>query len=360
MQKADLTNLKVITGRDLEAALSSGAKEVILRHKAVLTPSAKDVIRDRSLVVSEFEASAGSGSSPAQLPSSPKGPVDALFHSAEAVAIKQEIIKVGQKLWLREYVDGNGGNISYRLRDDLVICTPTLCCKGDMTLDDLCLVDLEGRQVAGSRPRTSEILMHLEIYKAVPQAKGVVHAHPPHATAYAITGMVPPACIIPEQEVFVGSVAISPYETPGTKAFAETVVPYAKTHNTILLANHGVVCWADTVTHAEWYLEVVDTYCRTLMLASQLGTPVTRIPDKKAADLLELKKKMGLPDARYELKECQLCDQPEFPGGITVCPRNCPNACGDKKGTCIRKDPDVEALIQTITDEVVRALRLVK
>jgi len=87
---------------------------------------------------------------------------------------------------------------------------------------------------------------------------------------------------------------------------------------------------------------------------------VTRIPDKKAADLLELKKKMGLPDARYEMKECQLCDQPEFPGGITVCPRNCPNDCGDKKGTCIRKDPDVEALVQTITDEVVRALRLLK
>jgi len=186
----------------------------------------------------------------------------------------------------------------------------------------------------------------------------VVHAHPPHATAYAITGMVPTPCIIPEQEVFVGSVAISPYETPGTKAFAETVVPYAKNHNTILLANHGVVCWADTLTHAEWYMEVVDNYCRTLILASQLGAPVTRIPEKKTADLLEIKRRMGLPDPRFEMKECTLCDQPEFPGGITVCPKDCPNLCGDKKNTCLRKDPDLEALIQTITDEVLRALKL--
>ena len=103
-----------------------------------------------------------------------------------------------------------------------------------------------------TKPRTSELLLHLEIYKAVPEAKAVVHCHPPHATAYAITGRVPPNLIIPEFEILVGKVAIAPYETPGTQAFAETVLPYVKQHNTMLLANHGIVCWADTVTHAEW------------------------------------------------------------------------------------------------------------
>ncbi len=82
--------------------------------------------------------------------------------------------------------------------------------------------------------------------------------------------------MIPEFEVFVGKVAVSPYETPGTQAFAETVIPYVKQHNTVLLANHGIICWADTVTHAEWYAEVVDTYCWTLMLASQLGVPISQ------------------------------------------------------------------------------------
>ena len=86
------------------------------------------------------------------------------------------------------------------------------------------MVDLDGVQIAGKRPRTSEILLHLEIYKAVPEAKSCVHCHPPHATAYAITGRVPPSRVIPEFEVFVGKVAVSPYETPGTKAFAETVI----------------------------------------------------------------------------------------------------------------------------------------
>ncbi len=150
-----------------------------------------------------------------------------------------------------------------------------------------------------------------------------MHCHPAHATAYAITGRVPITCVIPEFEVFVGKVALSPYETPGTKKFAETVIPYVKKHNTVLLANHGIICWADTVTHAEWYVEVTDTYCWTLMLANQLGSPITHITTEKNDDLLELKKKLNLPDARHgntDLTECALCDLPEFPGGIAVVP----------------------------------------
>ncbi len=123
--------------------------------------------------------------------------------------------------------------------------------------------------------------------------------------------------VIPEFEVFVGKVAISPYETPGTKAFAETVLPYVKQHNTVLLSNHGIVCWADTVTHAEWYAEVLETYCWTLMLAAQLGVPISRISEEQASDLLAIKKKLGLPDIRFDtsrMKECQLSDLevPEF------------------------------------------------
>ena len=221
---------------------------------------------------------------------------------------------MGKKLWQRQYVDGNGGNISYRLNAEAVICTPTLVSKADMGPEDLCLVDLEGKQLTGGRPRTSEILMHLEIYKAVPEAKAVVHCHPPHATAYAIIGRVPPTCVIPEFEVFIGRVAVSPYETPGTQKFADTVIPFVKKHNTVLLSNHGIVCWADTVTHAEWYAEVVDTYCWTLMLANQLGSPITHIPSEKTSDLLAIKQRLGIPDARIGLKECELCDLPEHPG----------------------------------------------
>jgi L-fuculose-phosphate aldolase len=228
-----------------------------------------------------------------------------------------------------------------------------LLSKADLRPQDMCMVDLEGKQLAGGRPRTSEILMHLEIYKEVPEAKAVVHCHPAHATAYAITGRVPPTCVIPEYEVFIGKVALSPYETPGTPEFARTVIPYVRTHNTVLLGNHGIVCWGDTVTHAEWYVEVVDTYCWTLMLAAQLGTPVSHITSDKAADLLAIKKKLGLPDPRHDFKECELCDLPDMPGSIAIAPRT----CGTSSSPPSLSSAEIEAIVQAVTDRVVAALK---
>jgi L-fuculose-phosphate aldolase len=152
--------------------------------------------------------------------------------------------------------------------------------------------------------------------------------------------------VIPECEVFIGKVALAPYETPGTQTFAETVLPFVKQHNTVLLANHGIICWADTVTHAEWYAEVLDTYCWTLMLAAQLGAPISYIPPEKASALLDLKKRLGLPDARHDLKECQLCDMPDMPGAIAMAPAACATATGE----------DVEAIVKGVTEAVMAAL----
>jgi L-fuculose-phosphate aldolase len=219
-------------------------------------------------------------------------------NSFEAEALRTEIIRVGRKLWERQYVDGNGGNISARLGSKYVLCTPTMLSKGDLEPADICLSDLEGNILAGDRSRTSELLLHLEIYKANPRARAVLHCHPPYATAFAITGSMPPVGLIPEYEIFIGPAAVAPYETPGTQAFAETVLPYVQDHNTILLTNHGVVCWADTVTHAEWLAEILDNYCKTYLIALQIGKPLQFIPDGKIEELLTLKRRMGLPDAR--------------------------------------------------------------
>ena len=101
-----------------------------------------------------------------------------------------------------------------------------------------------------------------------------------------------------EYELFIGPVAVAPYETPGTQAFAETVRPFAQWHNTILLSNHGIVCWADTATHAEWLIEVFETYCRTYLIAQQIGAPISFIPEAKIAEILALKRRLGFPDAR--------------------------------------------------------------
>jgi L-fuculose-phosphate aldolase len=240
-------------------------------------------------------------------PSSSEDPLQ-LFNSPMANAIKEEIVRAGRKLWDRQYVDGNGGNISVRISEKYVICTPTLCSKGDLKPEDLSLVDLENCQICGSRPQTSEILLHLEIYKTVPEARAVIHCHPPYATAHAVAGVVPQGNLVPEQEVFIGPVALTPYETPGTIEFARTIVPVVRQHNTILLANHGIVCWADTVTHAEWYTEVIETYCKTVMIASQLKSPLPEIPPDKIDDLLAIKKRLGLPDARFPVEKSPVPD----------------------------------------------------
>jgi L-fuculose-phosphate aldolase len=218
--------------------------------------------------------------------------------SPEAHALRMEIISVGRKLWERQYVDGNGGNISVRLGERYLLCTPTMMSKRDMEPADICLSDLDGNILAGDRMRTSELLLHLEIYLGNPRARAVVHCHPPHATAFAMTGTAPPIGLISEYETSIGPAAVAPYETPGTQAFAETVRPFVRDHNTILLSNHGIVCWADTVSHAEWFVETFDTYCRTFLIAQQIGKPLAFLPANKIQELLEIKRRLGLPDAR--------------------------------------------------------------
>jgi L-fuculose-phosphate aldolase len=173
---------------------------------------------------------------------------------------------------------------------------------------------------------------------------------------------VPPSGIVPEFDVFVGAVALAPYETPGTQRFAETVLPFVKNYNTVLLGNHGIVCWADTVTHAEWYAEVLETYCWTLTIAStQLGVPVTRISPAKTQDLLSIKKRLGLPDPRFTPDVCPLAGEADSSDGITLMPprpcecaatgvRTCPAVAGDSE------EHDVEGIVRDVTEAVMAAL----
>lgn len=220
--------------------------------------------------------------------------------SPQAHSFRMEIIDVGRKLWERQYVDGNGGNISVRLGQRYVLCTPTMMSKRDMQPADICLSDLDGNILAGDRLRTSELLLHIEIYRNNLNARAVVHCHPPHATAFAMTGTVPPNGLVSEYETSIGPAALAPYETPGTQAFAETVRPFVRDHNTILLSNHGIVCWADTATHAEWLVETFENYCKTYLIAQQIGMPLRFLPDGKIKELLAIKRRLGLPDARME------------------------------------------------------------
>jgi len=311
-----------------------------------------DIYSREAVSTRDVEKTNAPGNSSSHSASNPR-----LFDTPEAEAIKEEICAVGRKLWMRQFVDGNGGNISYRIGPNEILCTPTMISKYDLTPEALCMVDLEGRQIAGTMERTSEIYLHLEIYKSVPEAKSVLHCHPPHATAYAITGKVPPNMIIPEFEIFVGKVAIAPYKTPGTAEFAETVIPFVKQHNTVLLANHGTVCWADTVTHAEWYAEVLETYCWTLMLASQLGAPISYISEPQGSDLMAIKKRHGLPDARFddsEMSESRAANL-KTPRAVALTPTPAEGGtgeCADAVG-----EVDIELIVRSVTEAVLKAIR---
>ena len=174
-----------------------------------------------------------------------------------------------------------------------------------MKPDDLCIVDLDGKQISGKRKRSSEILLHLTIMKARPDVRSVVHCHPPHATAFAVAREPIPKCVLPEVEVFLGEVAIAPYETPGGQKFADTVLPYVKDTDTIILANHGTVTYGTDLEDAYFKTEIIDAYCRILILAKQLGR-VNYYDDDKAAELIKLKPSLGIPDPRLDPRPREL------------------------------------------------------
>ncbi|MDR1727889.1 MAG: class II aldolase/adducin family protein [Acidobacteriota bacterium] len=299
MTSVDLRWKKNVAAQDVEAVGAAGAAEIVIEPRTALDAAACDLLARYSITVRYAVANPVPGAQGAfESGDAPEGGrTGRFFHSPKAQALKEEICAVGRKLWLRGFVDGNGGNISCRVGGDEVICTPTLFSKFDLTPDDLCLVDLEGNYLAGRERPTSEVRMHLVAYKNSPQAKAVVHCHPPHATAYAICGHVPPSALSSEFDVFIGRVALAQYETPGTMAFAETVRPYVEHHNAILLANHGVVCWADTPTHAEWYVENLESYCQTFLITRQLGVPCSSIPSAKVEELRVTRRRLGLPDS---------------------------------------------------------------
>jgi L-fuculose-phosphate aldolase len=338
---------KVITARDIDELHRTGQDLKSLPADALITPSARDRIRE----ISEGAAVAPAPKSAGKVAAGkPQNELEAFFHSPEIRRLKEEICDIGKRLWAREYVDGNGGNISIRVGENRVLCTPTLVSKGYMKPEDICLVDLEGNQLAGTKPRTSEIRMHLAIMKAQPKAKACVHCHPPYATAFAVSGVTPPTCMVPEVEVFCGEIGLAPYDTPGTWEMGNKVAALSDKHNTILMANHGVVAWGKNVEDAYWKMEIVEAYCRTMMVTTQLGKAPNTIAPGKLKDLLKIKEQLDIPDRRIGLKECELCDNSEWRPGVTC-------AIGPQDTRVIEPDPVAEEIVKKVTDVIMERLK---
>lgn len=273
--------------------------------------------------------------------------------------IKQEICEIGRRLYNKGFAAANDGNISFRIGENEVLCSPTMVSKGFLKPEDICTVDLEGNQLAGKRKRSSEILLHLTIMKARPEIKSVVHCHPPHATAFAVAHEAIPQCILPEVEVFLGDVPITKYETPGGQAFADTVLPYVHKCNVMILANHGTVSFGESVERAYWWTEILDAYCRILMLARDLGR-VNYLGEQKSRELLDLKTKWGWKDARLMpgMENCDICANDVFRSTWkeTGVDRRAFDAPPPARPKAAAAGNDQEELIRTITERVMAAL----
>jgi L-fuculose-phosphate aldolase len=277
--------------------------------------------------------------------------------------LKEQICEIGRRLYAKGFAAANDGNITIRLNERQVLCTPTMVSKGFLKPEDICKVDYEGKQLAGAKRRTSEVLLHLAVYKERPDVNAVVHCHPPHATAFAVAHEPIPKCILPEVEVFLGEVPMAVYETPGNQKFAETIVPYVKDCNTIILANHGTVSFGPTLESAYFNTEIIDAYCKILILARQLGR-INYFDEQKTRELLDLKKRLGYDDVRFHKHGCSLCGDSSFdhsysdfvpepyafvPEAPTASPA--PSANGHAGGS-----KSVDDLVRTITDQVMAAL----
>lgn len=343
----------VITARDIEELLRSGGDLRSLPADALLTPSARDLIREREGRGAVKPAAAPAAAAVAAAPpaaslssKSSKAELEAFFDSPYCQGLKQQICDLGRRLWQRGYVDGNGGNIAIRVGQDMIVCTPTLISKGFMKPEDLCLVDFQGQQVLGEKKRTSEILMHLQMMQRQPKAIATVHCHPPHATAFAVAGIEPPTCMIPEFEVFC-AVAVAPYRTPGTPEMGKLVADLVDKYNTILMANHGVVSWShNSAEEAYWRMEIIEAYCRTVVVASQLGKPLKGFSPTQLQDLLKIKQSLGFVDPRFGLKECELCDNSDWRPGVTCA------VPGEPATPAPAADPQAESLVQAITEQI--------
>lgn len=354
--------MKVFSRQDAEAFLQTGSKEFRYDRQVQITPGARDILGDAGVrLVFQGDYTAPTNLSAASAPSSGSKSPDgrdyqpahlALFNSPEANQLKKEICDMGKRLWMREYTDGNGGNISARLGPNEFICTPTGVSKGFMTPDMMCMVDGDGLQIGGTWKRSSEITTHLAIYRGAPGAKSVCHAHPVHATAFAVTGFEPPPRLIPEWEVFVGKAAMAPYKTPGSKEMAVTIEPLASKHQSILMGNHGVICWGTSVEDAYFKMEITDAYCRTVFIAMQIPTKHTSIPCEKMGELLDIKKSLGLPDPRFDLKPAELCEVDPW-AAMEDRPRGCSTqAEGGEALPTHATNAELESLVQKVTDEI--------
>lgn len=202
---------------------------------------------------------------------------------------KEAIIDIGRRMYERDFVAANDGNISIRVGDDAILSTPTGVSKGFMTKDMLVVTDLKGNLLEGTKKASSELKMHLRVYNDNDAVRCVCHAHPVYSTAYSIIGESLNEPILAEAILTLGDVPVVPYAELGSEEVPEVIAPYINNHYGVILSNHGVVTWASEPYKAYYRMESMEHYARITMITSLLSKDKKYLTD----DQVEALKKMA-------------------------------------------------------------------
>ncbi|MBW1808127.1 MAG: class II aldolase/adducin family protein [Deltaproteobacteria bacterium] len=247
---------------------------------------------------------------------------------------KDAIVEIGRRLWQRGYVAANDGNISVRLEDQRLLTTPTGVSKGFMSADMLVVTDLQGNPVEAECRPSSELKMHLEVYRLRPEVNAVVHAHPPVATAFSVAGVALDKCILPESVLTMGAIPTVPYATPSTEEVPEGLRPFIPNCDAVLLSNHGAMTWAAALETAYFRMETLEHTAKITQAAMMLG-------DLNLLNLADIEK---LDTVRQKLG---------ISGRVMPC---------ESAGTCSKapdltsQDPLHKKLVEAVTLAVLKAL----
>ncbi len=215
---------------------------------------------------------------------------------------RKTIIEIGKLMYERSYVVSSDGNVSIRLDENRVIASPTMTGKGRMTEESLAITDMDGKPL-NDKKASSELAMHLLIYKMRPDVKAVCHAHPPHGSAFAVAGLAIDQPILSEVILTLGCVPLTDYGTPSTSELTDALIPYVTHHNALLMANHGAVAYGDDLWQAFDRLETLEHTAKIAILSRALGG-ATNLPSDAVEKLIHIREKAGYltEDAR-----CQSC-----------------------------------------------------
>lgn len=207
--------------------------------------------------------------------------------------IKEEICEIGRRIYMNGFVAANDGNISVKVGENEFYCTPTGVSKGFMTPDMIIRVDADGNKIDGSLNPSSEIKMHLRVYRERPDVNAVVHAHPPIATAFAVCNIPLNEYIMPEAVLFLGTVPVCAYGTPSTDEIPESLQPYLQDHDAFLLQNHGALTVGNTLMRAYFNMESVEFYAKVSKYAKELGGG-REFNDEEMGKLAEIRKRFNV------------------------------------------------------------------